>query len=117
MNLPKPIVMKGYAIYDPATDKWSRGGNYTSRLWGKKPKIWSAVGHVKNHINQLIVDNYDFKNKVIRIRSFYKGCVILDVTTMQPATDIDIYAYAREFAERELKHRESYNTGWKIVED
>lgn len=117
MTTPKPIVMKGYAIWNPVTEKWSRGGVYNSNLWAKKPKIWSAVSHIKNHINQLVIERYHYQEKVVKIRNYYKGCEVLDMTTMQPATDFNIYDYARDYAERFLEERKKHSNGWIVVEE
>ncbi len=69
-----PIILKGYAIFNPATGLWSKGG--TGHQWGKNPKIWSAIGHLKNYqTNKTEFTCYDYsmdafkEHKLIQVGS------------------------------------------------
>jgi len=97
-NLIFPTI-KGYAVYNPATGLWSRGG--IDVKWSKKaPKIWTGLGTFKNHIAQHVYsDCYrswnDNSNR--RVTNFfyvinhkYEGCQVIDVTTQQPAKDFTV---------------------------
>lgn len=115
MSLPTPIVMKGYAIYNPNTGLWSRGGNPPS--WSKNPKIWSNIGHIKSHLSMCIVDEYSYGLRnagIVKLRKLYKGCMLLDVTTNTEA--LDIYRYAREVAERKIAES-NYLRGRRVEEE
>ena len=107
------FTLKGYAIYNPATGLYSRGGwRDGGPKWSKNPKIWSDIGPLKNHLNMIIVGE-DYRNYEFVIRNYYRGCVILDVTTMQPATEIDAYQYAIEFVNKK-KAESKYRADWNV---
>lgn len=95
IEIPKPKI-KGYAIYDPGTDHWSRGGMGPS--WGKSPKFWD-LGPLKNHLNQFVYRDYKFKpdpDEIEReyvIRKDYAGCVIYDVNKQSILEDFRIEDY------------------------
>lgn len=42
-----------YKVRDKATGLFSTGGS--SPRWSKKGKVWGALGHVKNHLKQVVV--------------------------------------------------------------
>lgn len=94
--------IKGYAIYKPSTNLWSRGGSEPK--WGKKPKIWPSIGHLKNHLAQHIQheyahdENYKIRPVFIRINHYYSDCVLIDVSTNQPTKDFNILEYLQKKA-------------------
>ena len=114
-----PIILKGYAIFNPATGLWSRGG--TSYSWGKNPKIWSAIGHLKNHLNLSIHCQYpDRRNGLEKSRFFisgkYRGCQVIDVTTGNVVDDFDIYGYYYDYINREKTERK-YCADYDVYEE
>ena len=56
-DIVMPILkMEGYVIADPATGLFSTGG--TNPKFKKKGKIWSTLGHLKNHLAQFMEKYY-----------------------------------------------------------
>ena len=113
-----PIVLKGYAIFNPETGLWSKGG--TGDKWGKNPKIWSAIGHLKNHLLLSVHCQYpDRWNGLTNSRFFiskkYRGCQVIDVTTGNPA-DLDIYGYFHDYISREKAERK-YCANYDVYEE
>lgn len=113
-----PIILKGYAIFNPATGLWSKGG--TGNSWGKNPKIWSAIGHLKNHLLLSVHCRYpDRWNGLEKgqffISSKYRGCQVIDVTTGKPA-DFDIYTYFHDYIAREKSERK-YCADYDVYEE
>lgn len=119
MTVKFPIILKGYAIFNPATGLWSRGG--TGRQWGKNPKIWSAIGHLKNHLNLSIWCRYPdrwngLQKSQFFISSKYRGCQVIDVTTGNVVDDFDIYAYYYDYIKREKEQRK-YCADYDVYEE
>lgn len=98
VNLPK---LEGYMIYNPKTELFSKGGIDPS--WKKQGKIWSKLGHLKNHLIQsCIVKKYGHyingeyvNDKFIKVnllsydgKNNYKDCVIINVATGQVVSDV-----------------------------
>ncbi len=114
-----PIILKGYAIFNPATGLWSKGG--TGPRWAKNPKIWSNIGHVKNHlllfVNRQYPDRWNNLAKSrFKISNTYRGCQLIDVTTGKPVDNFDIYAYYYDYIEREkASHR--YLADYDVYEE
>lgn len=98
----KPII--GFAIYNPDTQKWSRGG-YRPK-WSNTPKIWTRIGDLKSHLQNQIYDHYprsgDNEYKII-INSTYKNCIIVDISTNLPSKQIDLYLYLEEVAHKHVQ--------------
>lgn len=113
MNTPTiPIPkLEGYVIWNPDNGKFSRGG-YQPVKWTKNGKIWSQIGHLKNHIYLAIIATR-YERKEFILRNDYKGCIVYDVATGQPA-NIDIYEIARKKVEKEIS---GYFKNYKIVEE
>jgi hypothetical protein len=115
-----PIILKGYAIFNPATGLWSRGG--IGNNWSKNPKIWSGIGPLKNHINQFVCRQYrtsyrmDLEKSRFFISNKYRGCQVIDVTTGKPVDNFDIYAYYYDYIEREKTSR-SYLADYDVYEE
>lgn len=112
MSLFPPLKLEGYAIYNPSTGLWSRGGTGPN-LWKKKPKIWSNIGHLKNHLNLSIHCEYANQwNKVERshfnISARYSGCVVIDVTTGNPLDSNWINEYYFDYIRRQKADRKYY---------
>ncbi len=96
-SIPKPKI-EGFVIYNPTTGKWSKGGTYEHRIWGDRPKIWKTMGHLKNHLGQLLqggwhYEEVDGERKKFRILSpVYQGCVVFNIATDEPV-EFDFYQY------------------------
>lgn len=73
-----PLKFEGYVILDPRTGQYSRGG--TAPDWGKRPKVWSGIGPLKNHLNQFVHQTYGQTDKIV-VRSTYNGCIIINALT------------------------------------
>lgn len=106
-----PIVLKGYAIFNPVTGLWSRGG--TGHGWGKNPKIWFAIGHLKNHLNLSIHVQYPSKYNSVPTKRFYignkyRGCQVIDVTTGKQVDNLDIYGYYYDYIARQKASNKYY---------
>jgi hypothetical protein len=83
--LPKlPMVKNAFVIYDPKTEKYSRGG--MSPSWSKKPKTWSGWGPLKNHLAMFI--QYELLGKET---SYLDRKRKYGLTPHQPYTDCLIY--------------------------
>ena len=116
--LPKlPTVKNAFVIYDPKTEKYSRGGMTPS--WSKKPKMWSGWGPLKNHLAMFITIEYiggwskfvDRKKKYGLARyNPYEDCMIYDIVTNSYICRVkDLYnemIIARE--EQDKKDREKH---------
>jgi hypothetical protein len=103
MEIPLP-KLQGYVIYNPATEKFSKGG-YGPK-WGNTPKIWTNIGHLKNHLNYAAC-RYGYghnENSVIVMKYIYQGCVVLDITTKSDI-NFDIEGYIREDFEKSYQKR------------
>lgn len=114
-----PIILKGYAIFNPATGLWSKGG--TGPKWAKNPKIWSNIGPLKNHINQFVSRQYpdrwnNLQNSRFKISNSYRGCQVIDVTTGNPVDNFDIYAYYYDYIQREKAQRK-YCADYDVYEE
>lgn len=106
-----PLKLEGYAIYNPITQMWSKGG--TGPKWNKKPKIWSTVGNLKNHLNQMVYAStrYDWipnSTTAINIRSVYDGCVIWDVVANSEWLGPTIDQIYESYIERCYRSRHYY---------
>ncbi len=104
-----PIKLKGYAIFNPATGLFSRGGTSKNLRWGKRPKIWGGLNYLKNHLCQYVLT----RHKCFLISDQYVGCHVIDVTTGEIAEDIDIYAYLYEYVSKK-KDINSYYKDYEI---
>lgn len=92
-------VLKGYIIYDKETKLFSRGGS--GPKWRtKNPKIWSNIGHLKNHLRMFITRQWDAK--IYIIDDVYKNSVIIDVTTGKEL-DFTPENYMEAACKKELK--------------
>jgi hypothetical protein len=119
MTVKFPIILKGYAIFNPETGLWSRGG--TGNAWGKNPKIWSAIGHLKNHLLLSVHCRYPdrwngLKKSQFFISSKYRGCQVIDVTTGNVVEDFDIYGYYYDYIARE-KASHPYCADYDVYEE
>lgn len=110
MSLVPPLKLEGYAIYQPSTGLWSKGG--TDRGLKKKPKIWSNIGHLKNHLNLGITFAYR-QPPCFLITNKYDRCVVIDVTTGQPLGDDWINEYYFDFIRRTKAERKHY-AGYQV---
>jgi hypothetical protein len=39
-----------FVIFNVKTEKYSKGGSYYK--WGKTPKVWASLGHLRAHLTQ-----------------------------------------------------------------
>lgn len=84
MIVPK-LPTEAYAIYNPITEMWSRGGS--GPKWGKKPKLWSSIGHLKNHLNLMVYPRYRHgSTPEIVVLTVYDSCYIFDVAKQEQST-------------------------------
>lgn len=82
------LPTEAWAIYNPNIEQWSRGG--AGPKWGKRPKLWSTIGALKNHLNLMVYPRYKPGEPTqICIRSVYNGCYIYDVAA-QARSDLRI---------------------------
>lgn len=118
-----PVRPAGYAIYNPKTDKWSRGGSRPTK-WGKTPKIWSHIGHLKNHIRLYLGWQYAYRWNEGKPDNFeayiihrdYDGCMIIDVATGEELKDFTIHDYLLDAAKREIAESK-YRAHWQIIDE
>lgn len=118
--LPKP---EGYVIYNPSTGLYSKGGTYG--VFSPRPKIWSSIGAVKNHLALYVNRRYDYYMKVegslhkvsrtdIVISAHYKGCNVINL--VDGTEPFKIHDYMREKAEKEVKSYSRYTT-YNLVDE
>lgn len=106
MAMPK---LEGYVIHDPFTGMYSKGGTYG--VFAPRPKIWSSVGAVKNHLALYINHRYTpDRNSEIIISKHYLGCVVLNL--VDGTEPFKIYDYMKDKAEREAKRY-----GYTVVDE
>jgi hypothetical protein len=100
------------AIYNPQLGKWSRGG--MGPTWGKKPKIWSQVGPLKNHLSQFVGRHYGGRRngapEAIYISEKYDGCVLVDMKTGKEHATLKLEQLLFDRAVRIQRERASNNT-------
>jgi hypothetical protein len=105
----EPIIITGYVILDSETNLYS-GGSSPPR-WGKKPKIWSNIGHLKNHLNLVLTCNmsHDLISKIhyIKIPSYYRNSNVYDLTGN--IVNFDIHEYLLEKANWERTYSDWTN--------
>lgn len=87
-------------IKNPRTGEFSRGGSCADRLWGKRGKAWSDIGHMKSHLrifgDDCVTRHYADKTRYYHPRAHwpYRGCVVeiadfdAGTTTQIPMRDI-----------------------------
>ena len=81
MDYVLPEIKHGYVIYDPVTGLYSKGGTWN--VWRKKPKVWSNIGFLKNHLH-MFTDPYYNKDRT------YKGHEeIHDIVTKEKLCTVD----------------------------
>ena len=61
-----------YRIYNPVTDKFSRGGLYVH--WSKNDKVWATIGNLKLHLTML--KGYPYTNDYTK-----DNCMVINVLT------------------------------------
>lgn len=55
---------------------FSSGGTWPS--FGKQPKIWRTVGHIKNHLNGVMGHSYWCRQEMIKKAAVYANCEIVE---------------------------------------
>lgn len=127
-SIHKPKI-EGYMIYNPKKGLYSAGG--TTPKWKKKPKIWSGMGPLKNHINMVAIGSHyinmytnrttkdyykrlypDFDEtkhtQIFGYQNLYDDCVVIDLATMQEDPDF-IKNYCADFIKRTIAERRYYH--------
>lgn len=97
----------GYIIYNPKTQQF---GN--KRGMSKSPKVWNKLGHLKSHLNLILVP-YPMNN-IIKVNSTYNDCVIVDLATHMKV-ELDIKEYAKEVVKKKYFGNAHY-ADYAIVE-
>jgi len=112
-GMTMPIIpipkFEGFVLYDPVTQLFSRGGD--PNQWGKKPKIWRSVGHMKNSFNGEAVQRHyiyndpnilwkDYKVQITINPKFFRYKAI-NIVSNDEAFDMKTYLY--EYAARQAK--------------
>lgn len=105
------LKIEGYCICNPKTGLYSKGGY--SPKWKKKPKIWSNIGHLKNHLNMFV--NMDYTNNLIIIRNVYEDCFVYDLVTQEPHTSFNIKEFLLDVAKRQQIEYNGRYIHYKIV--
>lgn len=96
ITVPK-ITLTGYGILNTATNYWSKGGCRMN--WGKTPKIWRKIEHLKNHLNLMVQHSY--RDSKILISTRYKDSVVIDISTGQ-VYPLKIDDFLNDVANREI---------------
>ena len=120
--IPAIPKLEGYVIYNPSTGLYSKGG--TAGVFAPRPKIWSSVGAVKNHLALFVNRHYEYvlneedssrKQKCsIIISTHYKGCNVINlVDSTEP---FKIHDYMKEKAEKDVKSYSRY-TQYTLVDE
>lgn len=118
--IPIPKV-SGFVIYNPKTGLFSKGGSYsfndTDRLWSKTPKIWKAIGHVKNHLSQYVGNlTKDYNNNIwlYHVSNVYFNSLVLDITdtSNNQKSVFNIQQFMLEKAENKCKR---YGYSLKVI--
>ncbi len=98
--------MVGFVIYNPKHQMFSSGGY--QKKWTSKGKIWKNIGHIKNHLNHvLMVNPWGREDKKYYFCNHYVDCVVADINTKEPI-EFDIYGYMKEYG---LKKFPKYECG------
>lgn len=116
MNIPlTPPKPAGYAIYNPVTELWSRGG--TGPKWNKKsPKVWTNIGHLKNHLALHVTGSYGRRRSVFIVPKEYASCMLIDLATGREHDTLTVRGLMYEYAHRQIASRASYQ-GYTVVEE
>lgn len=67
-----------YRIYNPVTNKYSRGGSQTYQLWSKNGKVWATMGNLKSHLSMIKEGDY---NRPVLDNYLQDNCVVINVLT------------------------------------
>jgi len=67
-----------YRIYNPVTNKYSKGGSSIWSLWSKNGKVWATMGNLKLHLT-MIKDKY--YNRPTLDNYLQDNCVVINVLT------------------------------------
>lgn len=87
VDLPHIVLPEhSYVIYDPNRDQYSRGGDGPN--WSKKPKVWTTMGNLKNHLAMFIaieslhvkdLNFYKHTYHIHRGNPYNVDCVVYDI--------------------------------------
>lgn len=120
--IPALTKLEGYVIYNHFTGLYSKGG--TMGVFATRPKIWSSVGAVKNHLALFVNRHYEYvlneedssrKQKCsVIISKHYRGCVVLNL--VDGTEPFKIHDYMKEKAEKDVKNYSLY-TPYTLVDE
>lgn len=84
MSDPIPqLPITGYCIYLPSKDLYSRGGWYIKTGKSKNAKIWSSLGHLRNHLSQHI-EGERWPSRKYKMREGYDAdAVIIELPSLK----------------------------------
>ena len=99
-DIPAVTKSKSWAIYNPHTKMWSRGG--TNPKWGKNPKAW-GLGPLKNHLALFVNVRYNNEQAVI-VDNPYKSCLLVNLDTNMEEKEFTI----QEILDRKAKFEAMY---------
>ena len=100
----KKIEVNGYVIYDEDEQTFSKGGIETR--FGKTPKIYKNIGHLKNHLNMHVGTRYGYLQRnynmegitldysvTISVSDTYKdrNCNVYDIKTNKIVMSVTDY--------------------------
>jgi hypothetical protein len=96
------LKMEGYVIVDVHTGLFSSGG--TEPKFKKKGKVWSNIGHLKNHLAQFIEPYYTKGARPYRLCK----AKVYDIVSGKEVFDVTEYLDKRteeKKQEQELRHQ------------
>lgn len=105
---------EGYVIYNPATGMYSGGGAYSDKIWRKRPRFWTSIGALKNHIAMVAVFTRHSKKQIV-YRQVYKDCQVIDAKTQQPVSNFDIDSYIMDYINRKCQYE--FKNNYNIVKE
>ena len=79
-----------YKIYNPILDKYAKGNSdIDDSHWTLKGKCWNEIGHVKNHLREMLYRYVYYKDDLCkrRIEWVYKNCQVVKITNDDISTE------------------------------
>ena len=75
-----------YKIYNPKTNKYSRGGKNIHNLWSNTGKVWTSYKNFKLHLSMLQHSVYGGA-----ILKEYEGCQLVTLKTSRSDSPLELY--------------------------
>ena len=66
--------MQVYKIYNPRLRKYATAGN--EPRWSKNGNCWAELGHVKNHLRQVVERYFQLSKARHNYKWIYSGCIL-----------------------------------------